>query len=65
VGPDSEQMTTALNEAFAEQFKLLFQQLCVTAITDSRAKSFEKGLRVACDGYARAAQLIADIQAQA
>jgi hypothetical protein len=51
-------MTTALDDAFAEQFKLLFQQLCVSAITDARAKSFENGLRVACDGYARAAKLL-------
>jgi hypothetical protein len=64
MGPDSEQMTAALDDAFAEQFKLLFQQLCVSAITDARAKSFENGLRVACDGYARAAKLITDMKAQ-
>jgi hypothetical protein len=65
MGPDTKQMTTALNGAFAEQFKILFQTMCASAITDARAKNFEKGLRIACDGYARAAELIADMKAQA
>jgi hypothetical protein len=65
MGPDAEQLTDALRDAFAEQFKLLFQQLCVSTITDARAQSFETGLRIACDGYARAAKLIAAMKAQA
>ena len=65
MGLDAARMKTALDDAFTEQFKLLFQQLCASPITETHARNFENGLRIACDGYAHAAKLIAEMTPQA
>jgi hypothetical protein len=58
--PGKKQMMGALDDAFTEQMKKLFEVLAGSTDVDKAAPRFAKGLAQACEAYDKAADAIAD-----
>lgn len=54
-----EKLLAALDEAFADQIRLLFKVLCLDSSTDRRGiDRFEEGLNITLTAYGKAAEVI-------